>query len=814
MAGHHEESGRSDSRGDQVESKKSVDKVASSKAAANIKSDSAKDDDWGYEPKKAGMAIEAKMGMCIVVILLSAFGFLVYRKFDARQRDLLQANLQAAEQALPGSTGGEFVGDFSEFQQSDHFPAQDASNTAATEPLPGANVDLQDLDSSVSFGSRFALQDEPAVETAEPDDSGIMLADTGQGNPFDENPFSDRPQQDMPSSIQQFAPATDTEAVDEFANLALANDSINSPLAGQMASPLDEFPEQGIAREQAGQQAPEKNKSAGDSAFAAFGDPQQAAATSEVGPEFGGASQNEFDSADADPFSSEQQVVENRAPSFDGFPAGFEPEMEGFPIDEKAPEAASSAGAWAKTNATKSSGQLEEFQVEPFDTEFNHSDAGQATASAIAPASNPVPEFAEFDSFANGSEETSVAAQSFDSNKVDGASETSSKQDLPGKTNEPDFNQPSEFADFALPKDSPLSDFENSMQTLPSADHAATDSSVIADSSPSAFPPGFDQSFDSVVEPSEVVTEVSRPSLSPFADPENELNSAASVNSQRRPSIDPSAVIDPLSNVESPPIRLAQADFPKTTQPWDTNGGTLPSESDGTSFVSRSNPSGQSSVPLPPQSDAMDQGLVNSFSTDANFQEPQFLSREDTTATPVEELKMPAMSNVQRANASTGRTERIQQVSATRDPDGIYTVKPDDTYWTISKHAYGTARFFSSLALYNKNRIKDPRKLRQGMKVVIPDPKVLIERYPELLQDYIPKKTMPSGYFLKPDGMPAYRIGERETLSEISQKHLGRASRWVQLYRMNQHVLKNPNRLKPGTVIDLPDDATNVHMVP
>ncbi|MDG1897671.1 MAG: LysM peptidoglycan-binding domain-containing protein, partial [Fuerstiella sp.] len=157
---------------------------------------------------------------------------------------------------------------------------------------------------------------------------------------------------------------------------------------------------------------------------------------------------------------------------------------------------------------------------------------------------------------------------------------------------------------------------------------------------------------------------------------------------------------------------------------------------------------------------------------------------------------------------------QIQQTAGASDPCEICEVKVNDNYWSISKRTYGTARYYSSLALYNKHRISDPKKLRPGMKVLIPDPKVLEERYPEFFRNQQPKSAQPSGYFLKPDGTPAYRVGERETLSEISQKHLGRASRWIQIYRLNQQILKDPNRLKLGTVIMLPDDATDVHLAP
>lgn len=780
------------------------------------------------------MAIEAKMGMCIVVILLSAFGFLVYRKFDARQRDLLQANIEAAEQALPGSTGGDFVGEYSEFEKSNSFAASDLTDLGATELTTAADVALQDLDSAVSFGSSFALQDEPALDETTTNDSETLMADSGQDNPFFDSSYGAKPQADIVKpTLDQPNAGTElvsTETVDEFTNLAFATDSAATEPAGQMTSPLDVYLERRVVKEAAEQQISPVVEGADDSSFAAFGDPQQAAASTDTGTSFNGNVEAEFEATNVPLFSDSPQVVESAAPSFAGFPAGFEPEPEGFTNDAKVKETSAPADLWVKSETTGSSGQVESFPPESFDAVAEAALTVQPRTLVTASDDRSAHRFDGFDSFADDSQKTTVAAVKTDSEKVDWSSVSSLNQDSAAKTVESDSTQEPGFADFTPSDDSPFSGMDRPVKALPAVDRAAVNPPAVV-ATPPAFPSGFDQSFNPLAKPLdsvEALTEVSRPSLSAFTDSENDLNRAADVSSSRRPSIDPTTVIDPLNNVAkqedfanaNTTIQLAQTDFPRTQQPWDANGGILPMESNGTSLVSRANPTAKSSQqltrPAPTRSSAVDPGLVNSFSGDAEFRktQPQLNSETDRTLTVSENLRMPTPPYVQQAKTSIANTSKIQQVAGTRDPDGIYTVKPDDTYWTISKHAYGTARFFSSLALYNKNRIKDPRKLREGMKVVIPDPKVLVERYPELLQDYIPKKTLPSGYFLKPDGMPAYRIGARETLSEISQKHLGRASRWIQLYRMNQHVLKNPNRLKPGTVIDLPDDATNVHMVP
>ena len=156
----------------------------------------------------------------------------------------------------------------------------------------------------------------------------------------------------------------------------------------------------------------------------------------------------------------------------------------------------------------------------------------------------------------------------------------------------------------------------------------------------------------------------------------------------------------------------------------------------------------------------------------------------------------------------------VKQVSHVDDGCKVLEVQPNDNYWKISKRAYGSARYFSALALYNQNRISDPRKMRPGMKVLIPRPEVLEERYAKLFRDLQPKKSEPAGFFVSAQGSPAYRVGNSETLSEIAERHLGRSSRWVQIYRLNQQVLKDPNKLKPGVVLQLPEDATDIHLVP
>jgi nucleoid-associated protein YgaU len=140
-------------------------------------------------------------------------------------------------------------------------------------------------------------------------------------------------------------------------------------------------------------------------------------------------------------------------------------------------------------------------------------------------------------------------------------------------------------------------------------------------------------------------------------------------------------------------------------------------------------------------------------------------------------------------------------------------VQQGENYTKISKRVYGTTRYFSALAVFNQNRIPDPSKMRPGMIVLTPEAHILEERYPQLFVDLQPRVTEPAMFMLLEDGSPAYRVGERETLSEISKRYLGRSSRWVEIYQMNESAVKDPNKLKPGTILALPNDAAEVNVM-
>lgn len=54
-------------------------------------------------------------------------------------------------------------------------------------------------------------------------------------------------------------------------------------------------------------------------------------------------------------------------------------------------------------------------------------------------------------------------------------------------------------------------------------------------------------------------------------------------------------------------------------------------------------------------------------------------------------------------------------------------------------------------------------------------------------------------------GARSYTVQPGDTLSEIAQRHLGRASAWHAIFEANRDQLDDPDLIRPGQVLRLPD---------
>lgn len=154
-----------------------------------------------------------------------------------------------------------------------------------------------------------------------------------------------------------------------------------------------------------------------------------------------------------------------------------------------------------------------------------------------------------------------------------------------------------------------------------------------------------------------------------------------------------------------------------------------------------------------------------------------------------------------------------------------YKVQPNDNFWSISRKRYGAGRYYMALALHNRQTIPDPKMMKPGVVISTPDVSFLEDNYansipkPAVVDTIQPvvatqsrksTKSEPAGFFLNADGEPMYRVGSRDTLTDIAKNHLGRSSRWVQILEMNRNVLRDGNELKIGAELRLPADASRI----
>ncbi len=167
-------------------------------------------------------------------------------------------------------------------------------------------------------------------------------------------------------------------------------------------------------------------------------------------------------------------------------------------------------------------------------------------------------------------------------------------------------------------------------------------------------------------------------------------------------------------------------------------------------------------------------------------------------------------------------------------PGDTYNIEPNDNYWTISRKKYGTGRYFMALSQHNLAVVPDPKRMKPGVTIATPSTDVLDKTYPTLIPQAAPSDSSPAGgisssstgirrtnatttdeagFFVSTDGTPMYRIGSEDTLSGIAKQHLGRSSRWVQIFEMNRDTLTDGNTLTVGTLLRLPGDASRVDVV-
>lgn len=58
-----------------------------------------------------------------------------------------------------------------------------------------------------------------------------------------------------------------------------------------------------------------------------------------------------------------------------------------------------------------------------------------------------------------------------------------------------------------------------------------------------------------------------------------------------------------------------------------------------------------------------------------------------------------------------------------------------------------------------------------------------------------------------PGGMTEYTVEKNDTLQKIAKKFYGSYGKWTKIYAANKNVIPDPNRIKPGIVLQIPIDG-------
>jgi nucleoid-associated protein YgaU len=203
---------------------------------------------------------------------------------------------------------------------------------------------------------------------------------------------------------------------------------------------------------------------------------------------------------------------------------------------------------------------------------------------------------------------------------------------------------------------------------------------------------------------------------------------------------------------------------------------------------------------------------------------PEAVKEDLSRAHPVEIRPQPEVDAAPGASASRGSGNVLIY-----DRE-VYTLRPGDSYATISNAKYGSPRYAEALALYNREQNPRLSTPVAGQSVFVPPVDILERKYGsaitgergsseagrrDMATAFQPREARPGPGATSPErSFPAnglndkrYRVRTGDTLWNIAKQTLGQGERWTEIMRMNRDVLPDINRLHDGLMLRLPVDA-------
>ena len=168
-----------------------------------------------------------------------------------------------------------------------------------------------------------------------------------------------------------------------------------------------------------------------------------------------------------------------------------------------------------------------------------------------------------------------------------------------------------------------------------------------------------------------------------------------------------------------------------------------------------------------------------------------------TLSGPTSPKSQVAQPQAKLASAKVGKDSRA---AAPSSAGTVWTVAAGETLGDISLKHYGSARYWNEILAANPNASE--HRLQVNQKLMLP----VIATAP------VKDRSVAAAVAEKDKRVELQSneiaVAAGDTLSEIAQKHLGRASRWREIADLNPRV--NPNALQVGMVLKLPQGAARL----
>lgn len=132
--------------------------------------------------------------------------------------------------------------------------------------------------------------------------------------------------------------------------------------------------------------------------------------------------------------------------------------------------------------------------------------------------------------------------------------------------------------------------------------------------------------------------------------------------------------------------------------------------------------------------------------------------------------------------------------------DTIHFVVQGETLRSICRNFYGDSGLAVGVAAWNN--LQNPDAIEKGSRIALPTRTSLIAGS-IAFQSQTTNQRSASAEITQTE-MGKYTVKEGDTLSEIAQKVMGTAKKTQLLIDFNRDVMPNPDRIKPGMVLQFP----------